>query len=57
MVASETLAELGATHATLTSRSGKFKSYEGQGLQKRLNRLMKVCDGTTGSVVCYYLDR
>ena len=48
----ETLAVLGATHASLTSRSGKVKNYEMQDLQKRLNRLLKVCDGTAVSVKC-----
>ena len=52
MVITETLAELGATYAALTSRSGNVKNYEVQDLQKRLNRLLKVCDGTAVSVKC-----
>ena len=52
MVTVETLVELGAKHAALTSRSGKVKNYEVQDLQKGLNRLLKVCDGTAVSVKC-----
>ena len=52
MVTVETLVELGTTYIALTSRSGKVKSYEVQDLQKRLNRLLKVYDGTTVSVNC-----
>merc|ERR1711957_283389 len=52
LVTAETLVELGATHVVLISRSGKVKNYEGQDLQKRLNRLLEVRDGTAVSVEC-----
>ena len=51
LVTVETLVELGATHAALTSRS-KVKNYEVRDLQKRLNRLLKVCGGTAVLVKC-----